>query len=107
MEQFLVESFNIIIGVNHEKFNEKLFEARENSYISSNNMFIGYIVLANELKQKYGEGWQDELQAILGKLDFSKTNDTWKTIGIENNINLSTIKKIATYFKSLVEEGVA
>lgn len=102
VEQTLIEAFNIIIGINHEKFNEELNDARENSYVSSNNMFIGYIVLTEALKSKYEIEWQEHLYQIISELDFSKSNPIWKTIGIENNLNLSTIKKIANHFRSLV-----
>jgi len=102
IESFLIDVFNIIIGINHESFNERLSETKELTYLADNNMFIGYIVLGNELKQKYPDEWRIKLQEVLGELDFKKSNPIWKKIGIENNINLSTIKKIAEYFRSIV-----
>lgn len=104
VEKFLIEAFNIIIGVNHDYFNENLSEARENSYISHNNMFIGYVILSEEIKKSYGADWQEALYEVVSKLDFKKSNPIWKKIGIENNLNLSTIKKIAEYFRSLVNQ---
>jgi len=104
VEEFLIKLFNICIGVNYESFNSKLTEARENSYVSSNNMFIGYVVLGELVKQKYGDDWKNQLTKILKTLDFSKTNDIWKKIGIENNVNKKTMDKISDYFKSIVAQ---
>lgn len=105
VEKFLVEAFNIIIGANHDSFNDKLSEARESSYVADNNMFIGYVILSEEVKKIYGEDWQDALYQIVSKLDFNRSNPIWKKIGIENNVNLPTIKKIDEYFKKLVGQG--
>jgi hypothetical protein len=102
VEEFLINLFNVVIGVNHEQFNEKLNETKENYYLADNNMFIGYTILGEELKKKYEGEWKNELIRILNSLDFSRSNPIWKSIGMENNINLSTIKKISNYFKSLV-----
>jgi len=106
VEKHLIDTFNICIGVNHEAFNEKLTETKELTYLADNNMFIGYIILGEELKQKYKDDWQEKLQDILSSLDFSKSNPVWKKIGMENNLNLSTIKKISEHFKSLAREEV-
>jgi hypothetical protein len=102
VEEFLINLFNVVIGIRHLEFNEKLTETKENSYLADNNMFIGFTILGEELKKKYESEWKDELIRILNSLDFSKSNPIWKSIGMENNINLSTIKKISNYFKSLV-----
>lgn len=102
VEKFLVEAFNIVIGINHDAFNEKLIETRESTHLADNNMFIGFAILSKELQERYTNDWQEKLQMILGKLDFSKSNPVWKKVGIENNVNLSTIKKIAEYFRNIV-----
>ena len=107
VEEFIVDLFNVVIGINYEKFNDELSETKKSSYLADNNMSIGYVVLGEELRQKYGNEWKRELKTILNKLDFQKSNPIWKKIGIENNLNLSTIKKIADYFRGLVQEGVA
>jgi len=106
VEKHLIDTFNIVIGTFHEAFNEKLEETRETTYLTTNNMFIGYVTLSEELKQKYEDDWQEKLQEILTRLNFSKSNPVWKKIGIENNLNLSTIKKISEYFRNLVREEV-
>lgn len=102
IEKHLIELFNIIIGINHDEFNEYLPITKESSYLADNNMFIGYIVLGKEMKDKFGKEWDIELTTLLNSINFSKENPIWAKIGIENNINLSTIKKISNYFKSLV-----
>ena len=102
VQQQLIDIFNIVVGVNHASFNENLAETKENSYLANNNTFIGYVALGAELITKYPDSWQQELQIILKKIDFSKTGLVdWKKIGLENNINLSTIKKISEYFRNL------
>lgn len=105
IEDFLIEIFNIVIGINYDKFNGKLSETRENSYMADNNTWIGYIALGKELKLKYPDTWKEELLSILPKINFDKVNpdnaESWKKVGLENNINLSTIKKISNYFKNL------
>lgn len=103
VQQQLIDIFNIVIGVNHSSFNENLAETKEISYLASNNTFIGYVALGAELIVKYPDSWQEELQSILKKLDFSKSGSVdWKKVGLENNINLSTIKRISEYFKTLM-----
>ena len=102
VENFLIELFNIIIGINHKAFNEELSITREISYMADNNTFIGYIALGEELRQKYQDQWQKELSTRLVNIDFTKPNSIWKNHGLENNLNLSTIKKISSYFKSFV-----
>lgn len=102
VEEFLVKLFNVVIGSNYEAFTNNISETKDKTYLASNNAFIGYIALGEELKQKYPSEWQEKLQEILSQLDFSKTNSIWKENGLENNLNLSTIKKITKYFKSLI-----
>jgi len=100
----LVELFNNVIGLNFSKFNTELSDAREKTYMAHDNMFIGYIILGDLLRQKYETEWKSELVKVLKSLDFDKSNKIWKKIGIENNVNLSTFKKISEYFKDIVSE---
>lgn len=102
IQGFLTQLFNIIIGQNYQAFNEDLDSTKKNTYLASNNTFIGYIALGEELRQKYPDDWKDKLIEILKKIDLNKPNEFLKKdVGLENNINLSTIKRIAEYFKSL------
>ena len=102
VEKFLIDAFNIVIGINHSVFNENLERTRKTSYLADNNTFIGYIALAEELKNNYSNDWQSKFQKILGTLDFTKSEDSpWKKVGLENNLNLSTIKKVSEHFKGL------
>ena len=102
VEKFLIELFNIVISINHSAFNKSLYSTRKDSYIADNNTFIGYIALGEKLRQLYPENWQDKLEVILKNIDFSKPNSIWKTNGLENNLNLTTIKKISEYFQNLI-----
>ena len=104
VENDLIEIFNNVIGLYHSKFKAELSNTRETSYLAHDNMFMGYIILGDLLKQKYGDDWKPELVKVLNSLDFSKTNKIWKKIGIENHVNLSTFKKIYDYFKDIVSQ---
>lgn len=107
VETFLIDLFNIIVGIKHKEFNESLSQTRETSYIADNNTFIGYVSLGEELRKKYGEdNWKNKLVDILNKLDFDKPSDQWKRVGLENNLNLSTIKKITEYFINVVRSEI-
>jgi len=107
VENDIVELFNNIIGLYYPKFNSELLDTREKTYIAHENMFMGYVILGNLLRQYYRDDWKSELAKVLDSLDFSKTNKTWKKIGIENRINLPTFKKIYEYFKEIVTQKEA
>ena len=100
----IIELFNNIIGIYHSKFKSELSNTRETSYLAHNNMFMGYIILGDLLRQEYGDDWKPRLAKILKSLDFNKSNKIWKKIGIENHVNLSTFKKISDYFKDIVSQ---
>ena len=102
VEDDIVEIFNNVIGIYYSKFKAELSNTKETSYLAHNNMFMGYIILGDLLKQKYGDDWKPELVKVLNSLDFDKSNKIWKKIGIENHVNLSTFKKISDYFKDVV-----
>jgi len=102
VENDIVELFNNIIGLNYSKFKTELSNTKENSYLAHNNMFMGYIILGDLLRQEYGDDWKPRLVKVLNSLDFDKSNKIWKKIGIENHVNLSTFKKISDYFKDVV-----
>jgi hypothetical protein len=104
IEEFLIDIFNICVGVNYEYFNENLKEGKEISYVATNNMFICYIIIGELIKQKYNNNWEQMLIKILKSLDFNKNNSVWKTIGIENNVNKRTFNKMFEYFKNLISK---
>ena len=104
VENELIEIFNNVIGLHHSKFKAELSNTRELTYMSHNNMFMGYAILGKMLKDKYGDDWKPELVKVLNSLDFSKSNKDWKKAGMENNINLSTFKRMSDYFKDIVSQ---
>lgn len=104
VEKFLIQLFNIVVGIHYSDFNENLKEFRRVSYRADNNMFVAYIAFGEELKNKYPNDWDSKLPELLRNLDLNKPSDLWKEVGLENNINLSTVKKISKYFKKQVEE---
>ena len=105
IEEHLISVFNICIANFYDEFKaESLSNTRETSYLAHNNMFMGYIILGDLMRQKHGETWKPEFVKVLKSLDFNKSNKIWKKIGIENNVNLPTFKKIYEYFKDIVSQ---
>lgn len=104
IEEFLINTFNICVGINYEYFNEKLIEGKKTSYIATNNMFVCYIIIGELIRQKYGDEWEQVLTKTLKSINFEKDNPIWKTIGIENNINKRTFNKMFDYFKNYISK---
>jgi len=104
VEDDLIELFNYIIGFNHEKFKVDLEDTKEKTYMATDNMFMIYIIIGDLLRQKYNDDWKEELFTLFKILDFNKSNEIWKKIGIENNVNLSTYKKMRRYFEGVILE---
>ena len=105
IEKFLIKLFNYAIGVFYDQFKNKLPETKENTYLASKNMFLGYIILGELLKEKYQEDWVIEFSKILNSLDFRKTNQIWKSVGINNKLNSTTFNLMTEYFKKIVSKG--
>jgi len=106
VENDIIEIFNNVIGLYHSKFKlELLSNTRENTYMAHDNMFMGYIILGDLMKQKHGDDWKPKFLKVLKSLDFNKSNKIWRKIGIENNVNRSTFKKILDYFKDIISNS--
>lgn len=98
--KFLIEFFNELVGIYSDEFTN-LKSSKEKCYITHPNMFIGYVALASKLKGK--NNWEDELEDILSKIDFSKSNKIWSQLNIDKP-RLSKRQKlyIINYFSNLV-----
>jgi len=65
-----------IIGLNANEFIKNPEKTKKDSYINHKNMFLGYIALSQKL---FGvRDWEDKIEQVLSKVDFSKTNKYWK-----------------------------
>ena len=90
-----------VIGLNVEAFIEHPEATQKVSYINHKNMFAGYIALSERL---YGvKKWEDILEEILDKIDFSINNPFWKDIGInDSDMKKSTRNNLYKFFQKLV-----
>lgn len=94
IQEYLKDFFNELIGILKEK---KIPQ----QICLVNNVFVGYISLASFLYEK--DNWKELLYEILNKINLN--SDEVIELGITHKtINLSTIKRIANYFKKI--EGV-
>lgn len=92
-----------IMGLKIEEFIVKPEETKKVSYINHKNMFVGYVALSERL---FGlKNWEDKIEEVLSKIDFSKNNDFWNDNGIADNE--TDLKKkdrdgLYKYFRNLV-----
>lgn len=101
---FLIEFFDELIGAFPEEFIFNTIEYRNKSLINHNNLFVGYVVLAN--KMMVNQIPVEKLTDIIKSIDFSKDNSFWKELGILNDKgNIEDTSKarkiIAKYFSEL------
>ncbi|RYI30524.1 hypothetical protein EVU96_08910 [Bacillus infantis] len=96
---FLIEFFNELVGAFPEAFISEVNEYRNKSLINQNNMFIGYIVLANRMLKENID--IRNLEKIISGIDFDKNNDMWSKLGIiDEKGNLADTGKVR---KAIVE----
>jgi hypothetical protein len=97
--QHISNMMDYIIGLNVEEFVVHPEETKKNSYINHKNMFAGYVALSAEL---YGDkDWEDKVENVLKKIDFSVDNNYWKDLGLtDTEMSKSTRGKLYKFFKS-------
>jgi len=91
-----------IIGLHVEEFMEHPEATQKVSYINHKNMFAGYIALSERL---YGvKKWEDILEEILDKIDFSMENPFWDDIKLskESDMKKSTRTNLYKFFQKLI-----
>jgi len=91
-----------ILGLHVEEFIEHPEATQKVSYINHKNMFAGYIALSERL---YGvKKWEDILEEILDKIDFSIENPFWDDIKLskESDMKKSTRTNLYKFFQKLI-----
>ncbi len=92
-----------IIGSNVEAFITNKKSVKQESFINSNNIFIGYIALAKVLPTDYT--WKSQLKAIMDSIDFSRNNEELAKFNLDSlqtKLRPSYIKAVSDYFISKV-----
>jgi hypothetical protein len=95
---------NFVIGYFRSKFGD-LDTARRQYKILENNMFYGYVRLAERVHGK--ENWQILVKQTLDQIDFSESNSIWTEVAISSTtLAPKYIRKISNYFVELsMKEG--
>jgi len=91
-----------IIALRVDEFMKYPEATRKVSYINHKNMFAGYVALSERL---YGvEKWDDLLEEILDKIDFSMKNSFWEDIGLgkESDMKKTTRNNLYEFFQKLI-----
>lgn len=102
VREFLISGFNEVIGIFKDKYGDSLEEIKKKGVQLNPNMFIGYIALLSKLYKN--KEWRAALELELSNMDFTTSNNVWKTINLfAPKVNKSVVKKISSYF---VERGV-
>jgi len=100
--KWLIEFFNILIGTYPDEFLNNIYLTKEESYINHRNSFIGYIAIASKLQKR--NNWVEYLYEAMGRIDFSKDNSEWKSIGLTSNkMSSKFIKKVSDYFSEKIQ----
>ena len=99
--EHLTKFFEFLFGYYPEEFTSgKINE----SLMTYNKMFAGYIALAAKMKNENIE--LKKLKSILDNIDFSRENELWKELGITNSegkiVGNTDENKISKYFKGLI-----
>jgi len=76
-----------VIGLNVDQFINYPEQTRKVSYINHKNMFLGYVALSAKLYKD--KNWEEKIEGMLNKVDFSIQNGFW----IDNDIKEHDVKK--------------
>ena len=95
----IAQVMDYIIGLNIDAF--IVNPDHDHSYIAHRNMFAGYVALSEKLYDV--NGWEDILEEVMDKIDFSTENLFWKNIGLlETDMKKSTRNNLYKFFQKLV-----
>lgn len=105
---YLTEFFTFLIGTYPNEFIHNIEQARKETLLVNNNFFVGYIALANKMYTNKVKA--REIRNILKGIDFSRGNETWKTLEIlDEKGNISDTPKarkaIKQYFAQIKIDG--
>lgn len=88
-----------IMGLYIEEFITNPKDTRKVSYINHKNMFAGYVALSEKLYEE--KNWEDKLEEVLDKIDFSVNNTIWEEIGLnKGDMNKSTRNNLYNLFQN-------
>ena len=99
VKSYLVLFLNEVISICNKQF-ENVKESRQNSFVTYNNMFYGYIALSKALEGQ--EDWEEKLLNIFSNIDFSLDNKFFKNLNVGKEVIIKRqIKELENYFKNL------
>ncbi|GAV11376.1 DNA sulfur modification protein DndB [Paenibacillus sp. NAIST15-1] len=103
----LKKFFGYMIPSYEEKFKNKNEEIKT-SWFTHHNMFVGFVVIAKKLYDKYGKDYPvDEIVRIIDGIDFSKNEDSElnQILTTQGKVNSNKVKKnIREFFDTKVDE---
>lgn len=103
----LKKFFGYMIPSYEDKFKNKNEEIKT-SWLTHHNMFVGFVVIAKKLYDKYGKDFPvDEIVRIIDGIDFSKNEDSElnQILTTQGKVNSNKVKKnIREFFERKVDE---
>ena len=103
---FLIKSFNEIIGIYYDEF-DNLEQSKKETVVVYNSMFSAYIAILSELYDK--ENWKEILEKVLNNIDADINNELYNKDNLDifsNTLGKVKMKKISKHFKTLVKECI-
>jgi len=98
----IADVMDYIIALNIEDFMEHPEATSKASYINHKNMFAGYVALSERLYEV--DKWEDIVEEILSKINFSIEDPKWKSIGFkkESEMKKPTRNNLYKLFQELI-----
>jgi hypothetical protein len=104
--EHLKRFFGILINSYPKEFKTEMEKTLKVSWINHHNTFVGYLVIAKKLMDKYGKSFPiDEVTRIVNAIDMTKTENEYNTIMKEQGNRNSDQSKvlIQKYFERQVD----
>jgi len=107
--EVLTTFFDYLIDYYETTFNKNIFilnKARDLNLMNYHNTFVGYIVIASRLFDKYGKKIPtDEIVRIVDNIDFNRDSEYGRIIETAKSVNSNDVKKaIRKYFEMKTDE---
>ncbi len=103
--EHLKKFFGVLINSYPKVFKTEMEKSLKTSWMNHHNTFVGYLVIAHRLFNKYGKNFPiDEVTRIVDSIDLSKTENDYHTIMKEQGRNSNQSKVlIQKYFERQVD----
>lgn len=104
--EHLKRFFGILVNSYPKEFKTEMEKTLKVSWINHHNTFVGYLVIAKKLMDKYGKNFPiDEVTRIVNSIDMTKTENEYNTIMKEQGNRNSDQSKvlIQKYFERQVD----